>query len=353
MTRTMFAAPLLAALALTGCDLQTETFTHSASGATAPIKKIVTNLDVGDVTVQPSTGAAAVFVEAEAQWLGKRPNVTFREDGTTLFVTSSCLDEDPQCRVDITLSIPLDATFEVHGEETNITASHLGGAAILDTAVGDILLDDLKGTLGLTVGEGQIRGDNLMSPTVTTTMKEEGPTTLSFKGGADTVSVTSNVGTVRLVVPPTIYRIDATTGDGELDIGVAKSSTAKRRITAHARRGDISIQPQAVLIHEPLALKFGQTVKFADEPISLAFTGVVEDSRCPIGVQCVWAGRCVVAMTLTRADGSERDFEVTLGKPAAVYGYSVQLLDAVPYPLKEDAQPNEALYILTVAVERV
>lgn len=46
-------------------------------------------------------------------------------------------------------------------------------------------------------------------------------------------------------------------------------------------------------------MDFGQTV--AVGPVQVAFTGVLEDSRCPVDVTCVWAGNAAVELTV-RAD---------------------------------------------------
>jgi hypothetical protein len=42
---------------------------------------------------------------------------------------------------------------------------------------------------------------------------------------------------------------------------------------------------------------------------------VIEDSRCPIGVKCVWAGRVVLRATLIGRQGT-RSVDLTLGSPA-------------------------------------
>lgn len=41
---------------------------------------------------------------------------------------------------------------------------------------------------------------------------------------------------------------------------------------------------------EEFYLKFGQTASIQGEDMTIKFTQVVSDSRCPSGVQCVWQG---------------------------------------------------------------
>ena len=53
---------------------------------------------------------------------------------------------------------------------------------------------------------------------------------------------------------------------------------------------------------------------------------VIEDSRCPASVQCVWAGRVRI-----RAEISGDDIrELTLGEPAAVSAGTLTLVDVRP-----------------------
>ena len=53
---------------------------------------------------------------------------------------------------------------------------------------------------------------------------------------------------------------------------------------------------------------------------------VVEDSRCPLLVRCVWAGRVRI-----RADvGGSGTQELTLGEPKAVSGGTLTLVDVRP-----------------------
>ncbi|QDP20296.1 hypothetical protein [Sphingomonas xanthus] len=59
---------------------------------------------------------------------------------------------------------------------------------------------------------------------------------------------------------------------------------------------------------------------------------VVEDSRCPSGVQCVWAGRLVL---LTRIDGPgwRQTIPLALGEDQPIGGHVVRLANARPAPV--------------------
>ncbi len=77
---------------------------------------------------------------------------------------------------------------------------------------------------------------------------------------------------------------------------------------------------------------------------------VIEDSRCPTNVQCVWAGRLVLR-TLTNAGAGADVLDLTLGEP--------RKMDNVGYLTLVDAQParlapgkiNPRQYRFTFALE--
>lgn len=78
---------------------------------------------------------------------------------------------------------------------------------------------------------------------------------------------------------------------------------------------------------------------------------IIEDSRCPADVQCVWAGRLRLLGRLSR-DGSDVavDRELTLGEPVPVFGGQLTLVAAEPE--KRAAASDVAAYRFTFAFER-
>lgn len=352
MTRSMLSATILLAATpvLTGCDLQTETLTYKPTGALAPVK-IVTNVDIGDITVRPTTASGAVTITSEAQWVAKRPSVKFSQTGTTLYVTADCHEDEVACRVDLTMTVPPQIALDLRAEESTVDVTGLDGAVTIDTAVGDIELDDMGGKLTLTAADGRIVAGDLTSREVTASNKD-GETDLEFIGGADVVDVQSTTGDVKLTIPPTSYRIDART-EGRLDIDALASSSAAKQIKVRSSKGAVSIKPQQAVAHEPVDYKIGWKVQYSDAPIILTFDKIVEDSRCPSGVDCPWAGRFIAGMSmLRRSDNTRKAFEVELDKAVTVLGYSVQLTDVRPLAKDGEPAPKPEAYIITAAVER-
>lgn len=56
---------------------------------------------------------------------------------------------------------------------------------------------------------------------------------------------------------------------------------------------------------------------------------VLEDSRCPVGAQCVWAGQ-VRLRALVDRDGREREVELTAAEPLPVYSGNLELTQVWP-----------------------
>lgn len=77
-------------------------------------------------------------------------------------------------------------------------------------------------------------------------------------------------------------------------------------------------------------------------------TRLVEDSRCPVGVQCVWAGRLVIEADVASADGRAVR-QLTLGQPATDEAPS---LVAVTPPRTAQGKPAAADYRFTFALDR-
>jgi hypothetical protein len=109
---------------------------------------------------------------------------------------------------------------------------------------------------------------------------------------------------------------------------------------------------QSIVLGQPFELKFGETAKLSDAPFKVTFDSVLEDSRCPIKVQCVWAGRVVVSLTAAVTDGSPKSFELQLGTSTRVLDYNVALNKVDP-PKTGEMTPSDDSYVLTLTVTSV
>lgn len=106
---------------------------------------------------------------------------------------------------------------------------------------------------------------------------------------------------------------------------------------------------------EELSLGVGQTVAIAGERLEITFQEVINDSRCPRDVLCVWAGEVKVRATITVGDTSdtvELTQPGTMGEFSQVShnGYDISFR-VDPYPTSDtEIQPEE--YVLDLIVTR-
>lgn len=65
---------------------------------------------------------------------------------------------------------------------------------------------------------------------------------------------------------------------------------------------------------------------------------VIEDSRCPADVQCVWVGRLVLRATVTGGNWS-KVLDLELGKPVHVADGALTLVEVTPQRMTGGAKP--------------
>jgi hypothetical protein len=81
----------------------------------------------------------------------------------------------------------------------------------------------------------------------------------------------------------------------------------------------------------------------------------VEDSRCPIGTQCVWAGNAKVRVRVTNARGATQVFDLNTNiQPRTVTfaGYEIKLTNVNPRPAN-NVRINYNAYTATFSVSRL
>ncbi len=102
----------------------------------------------------------------------------------------------------------------------------------------------------------------------------------------------------------------------------------------------------------------GETVVL--KGVSIKFLEVLEDSRCPTGVTCIWAGRAKVKVEVT-ANGKQEEKILTFGEVKAgeekntnIYSsptFAINGLKLNPYPTSESAGKIKN-YVLLICEEK-
>jgi len=106
---------------------------------------------------------------------------------------------------------------------------------------------------------------------------------------------------------------------------------------------------------EEFSLSIGQSAVIAGEDLSIRFEEVVEDSRCPKGVQCVWEGRAVSTLEMTETGTS---YQITLTESGLTeeygretYGEYQLSFRLEPYPVEGQEISGDA-YRLLIVIDR-
>lgn len=124
-------------------------------------------------------------------------------------------------------------------------------------------------------------------------------------------------------------------------------------VGAAARRGGAA---QAARVGREFKLRTGRAVTFGREGLRLRFAGVASDSRCPAGVDCVWAGNAEVLVEAGTKSGKGKstlrlNTNASPERPGeGKYGrYAVKLVGLSPRP-REGRKIAAGQYTATLLV---
>ena len=95
-------------------------------------------------------------------------------------------------------------------------------------------------------------------------------------------------------------------------------------LAALALSGCVTLDPDSDGITRA---RFGETAKIGDVRISPL--KLLEDSRCPKDVQCVWAGQVRITAVVTW-QARVQQVEITQGRPVAVANGTLTLVEVTP-----------------------
>lgn len=131
-------------------------------------------------------------------------------------------------------------------------------------------------------------------------------------------------------------------------LGRSSSLAAALVLAACARPRPITVAADA-----PFGLRLGRAARTADG-VGVRYAALLEDSRCPTGVQCVWAGTVRIVVELT--DPARRVANDTLDlarKPRSqpVGGFVVRFVELAPPPPRSgqpraDPSRTEATFVV-------
>lgn len=116
-----------------------------------------------------------------------------------------------------------------------------------------------------------------------------------------------------------------------------------------------TVPPIKFKLDRPFGLNIGQTCELADSSgLTIRFDKIASDSRCPIGLTCVTAGKADVVITVSKDKASQTvtlPFIQTYGKENVLEfsGYIIRVLGVAPLKVK-DVELKPESYAISLSV---
>lgn len=109
--------------------------------------------------------------------------------------------------------------------------------------------------------------------------------------------------------------------------------------------------PRAASLNQEIELAPQERAAYGPQGLSVEFVRIVEDSRCPTDVECVWAGEVIVQVA-TRIDKAQAEqHQIKAGEHATVGAFRVFVVKVEPLPISTRQIPQEE-YRVTLKVEQ-
>lgn len=257
---------------VSGCGERVAHESHDLDGA---VDRVETDLGPATVTVMPADGAGT-RVNVELRYTGAPPEVGVVLEGTTLYLTLLCDDEEV-CDGSFTVFAPPAVSANLNSSTGSMVVDGIGGVVTLTTAEGEVDLDDIGGSVDLRSGSGvvdvrgvggsltgsshdgeivaaEVGGDLDLSSQlgllVGTDLRsaqgraetDSGPIFLTWSEAPDQVEIESVSGDVTLTVPAGAYEVIAGSTTGEVTVtGVSDEPGATRLLRVTTEFGNITI----------------------------------------------------------------------------------------------------------------
>lgn len=115
-----------------------------------------------------------------------------------------------------------------------------------------------------------------------------------------------------------------------------------------------SAQERDARVKDGIFIKQGEEAKVQGEDLIIAFVSVAEDSRCPEGATCIWAGNARVHLMARNSKGECAEFDLNTHLTPGEYDfgkYKIRLAQLAPHP-SIHGLPKPGEYTATLAVTK-
>ncbi|NCQ18372.1 MAG: hypothetical protein COW85_07100 [Ignavibacteria bacterium CG22_combo_CG10-13_8_21_14_all_37_15] len=112
---------------------------------------------------------------------------------------------------------------------------------------------------------------------------------------------------------------------------------------------DVQVQ---IPLGEEFILKYQKELKIEGTNLTIKFSAIPEDSRCPVDVVCVWAGNAHIVLLLNGSDNIDLNTTLPSNEASYMNTYKITLLEVQPLPLSRQQIPIEK-YEVKLKVEKL
>lgn len=113
-------------------------------------------------------------------------------------------------------------------------------------------------------------------------------------------------------------------------------------------------EQRVIVLTQEFKLKIGESAEARREGLKVEFDSVADDSRCPKGVTCVWAGNAKILLKVKKDSGQPENVELNTNinpKTFRYLEYELRLKELKPYP-EANATIKSSEYEVTLTVHK-
>lgn len=105
---------------------------------------------------------------------------------------------------------------------------------------------------------------------------------------------------------------------------------------------------------ESVSVQIHKEKRLPRSRVTIKFVELIEDSRCPRGVQCIWAGNAKIKVSVKRGASAAKVFEMDTNGPKNTIthsGYKITFTGLTPYPA-ENIRIDRNGYVASFSIEK-
>ncbi|SEF48068.1 hypothetical protein SAMN05421847_0100 [Halpernia humi] len=108
-------------------------------------------------------------------------------------------------------------------------------------------------------------------------------------------------------------------------------------------------------------LNEGENIFLKEYQMNVTFKGIISDSRCPTGVNCIWSGAATASVEIMTTTSRPMLIELStvnldgknLVKTQDIFGYTITLEQVLPYPNQKDKKEDlKGHYQIALKIEK-